>query len=174
MRGFTLPELLIVTTLVAIFIGIGMPGMRTLHGNLATGVEQHRLVSLLKTARAAAIHRHRRTVVCPADAEEAELACGSAAGAGWLVFSDGNGDRRYSAADDELLRSERIPSTRALHVQDRNGEVFDDVLTFRPDGSVSTPATVQLCAGGSQRILRIVISMTGRVRTEREQVPCAV
>jgi hypothetical protein len=113
-------------------------------------------------------------VVCPVDDEQAGPACGEAAGAGWLVFADGDGDRRYSAGDDELLRVERIPKTRSLHVRERGGEVFDRALIFRPDGSVLTPATVELCAASSPRTVRIVVSMTGRMRIEREQAPCAV
>ena len=172
MRGFTLLDLLLVTALVGLFLTLGLPGLRILQGNLATSVEQYRLLSLLRTARSAATHTHQPTVVCPADGEQAAPACGQAAGRGWLVFADGNGDRRYDPADDALLRVERIPKGRSLRVRDRGGEVFDRALTFRADGSVLTPASVELCAGRSRRVVRIVISMTGRVRTERESVPC--
>jgi Tfp pilus assembly protein FimT len=173
MRGFTLLDLLLVTALIGLFLTLGLPGLQTLRGNLATSVEQYRLLTLLRSARSAATHGHQRTVVCPVDAGQAEPACGTDAGAGWLVFADGDGDRRYSPGNDELLRVEHIPRGRSLNVRDRGGEVFDRALTFRPDGSVMTPATVELCAGSSRRTLRIVISMTGRVRTEREQLPCA-
>jgi len=150
-----------------------MPGLRTLKGNLATSVEQHRLLSLLATARSAAIHGNRRTVLCPFDDEQPEPDCGPGAGAGWLLFADADGDRRYRPGDDELLRLERISRARGLRVRDRRGDVFDATLTFRPDGSVATPATLDLCAAGSRRTVRVVVSMTGRVRTEREQLPCA-
>ena len=173
MRGFTLLDLLVVIALVGLFLNFGVPGLRTLQGNLATTVEQYRLLSLLRTARSAATLGHQRTVVCPVGVEHAEPACGEAAGAGWLVFADGNGDRRYSPGDDELLRVERIPKARSLHVRERGGEPFDRTLIFRPDGSVLTPATVELCAASSPRTARIVISMTGRVRTERAPLPCA-
>jgi Tfp pilus assembly protein FimT len=174
MRGFTLLDLLVVIALVGLFLTFGAPGLRTLQGSVATTVEQYRLLSLLRTARSAATHGHQRTVVCPVDVEHAEPACGEGAGAGWLVFADDNGDSRYSPGDDELLRVERIPKARSLHVHEGGGEVFDRTLIFRPDGSVLTPATVELCAASSPRTARIVISMTGRVRTEREPLPCAV
>ncbi|MEQ8265258.1 GspH/FimT family protein [Pseudohaliea sp.] len=173
MRGFTLPELLVVTGLVAAFLILGLPGLSTLRGNLATSVEQHRLLSLLSAARSAAIHGNRRTVLCPVDVEQPEPDCGPGPGAGWVLFADADGDRLYRPGEDELLRLERIPRSRALRVRDRRGEVFDSALTFRPDGSVVTPATVDLCAAGSRRTARIVVSMTGRVRTDREPVPCA-
>ena len=173
MRGFTLLDLLMVTALIGVFLTVGLPGLRILHGNLATTVEQHRLLTLLRIARSAATHGHQRTVVCPVDAGQAEPACGRAAGAGWLVFADGNGDRRYSPGNDKLLRIEHIPSARSIEVRGRSGGVFDRALTFRPDGSVLTPATVELCAGSSQRTVRVVISMTGRVRTQRKPLPCA-
>jgi len=173
MRGFTLPELLLVTGLVAVFLILGLPGLRTLKGNLATSVEQYRLLSLLTAARSAAVHGERRTVLCPFEDEQPEPDCGPGAGAGWLLFADADGDRQYRPGEDELLRLELIPSARALRVRDRRGDVFDSALAFRPDGSVATPATLDLCAAGSRRTARVVISMTGRVRTEREQVPCA-
>ena len=173
MRGFTLPDLLVVTGLVAAFLVLGLPGLGTLKGNLATSVEQHRLLSLLTAARSAAIHGNRRTVLCSFDDEQPGPDCGPGIGAGWLLFADLNGDRQYRPDEDELLRLERIPRARALRVRDRGGDAFDSALTFRPDGSVVTPATLNLCAAGSRRTVRVVVSMTGRVRTEREQVPCA-
>lgn len=174
MRGFTLLDLLLVTALIGLFLTLGLPGLQTLRGNLATSVEQYRLLTLLRIARSAAAHGHQRTVLCPVDAGRSAPACGAAAGAGWLVFADGNGDRRYQPADDELLRVERIPAARSLQVRDRDGAAFDRPLIFRPDGSVLVPATVELCAGRSRRTLRVVVSMTGRVRTEREPIPCAL
>jgi Tfp pilus assembly protein FimT len=173
MRGFTLPDLLLVACLVAVLLVMGLPGLRTLNGNFATSVEQHRLLSLLSAARSAAIHGNRRTVLCPVDVEQPEPDCGPGAGAGWLLFADTDGDRHYRPDEDKLLRLERIPRSRALRIRDRRGDMFDSALTFRPDGSVVTPATLDLCAAGSQRTARVVISMTGRVRTEREHVPCA-
>ena len=56
---------------------------------------------------------------------------------------------------------------------DRRGEVFAGTIAYRPDGAVYTPATLQLCAGAAVRNVRLVVSMTGRVRTAREDHPCA-
>ncbi|HKK22453.1 MAG TPA: GspH/FimT family protein [Pseudohaliea sp.] len=173
MRGFTIIDLLLVTGLVALFLCIGLPALRTLHGNSLAAVEHHRILSLLHTARARATAGRRSTVLCPLAAPGQAVACGPAAGEGWLLFGDGNGDRRFQAAKDEVLRIERTRSRNGVRVLDRRGEPFAGVISYRADGSSITPATLQLCASASTHRRRVVISMTGRVRSVREPAPCA-
>jgi len=174
MRGFTIIELLLVTSFVALLLALGLPALHTLQGNLATAAESQRLLSLLRLARAGATARQGRTVLCPLHTGGTTPACGAPFNDGWLLFLDANGDGAYASGDDELLRMERVPRRRALRVLDARGRGFAGAVTYRPDGSVLRPATLRLCAEGAQRRRRVVISMTGRVRTAREASPCAV
>lgn len=171
MRGFTLIELLLVTLLLALLLSLGVPALRTLQGTIATSVENYRLLSLLRVARTSATRAHRHTVLCPL-VHTSGPACGATPGAGWLLFSDVNGDRRYTPADDEMLRLERVPVRRGLVIRDRRGATFTGRVTYRPDGSVLKPATLRLCAGAARYAVRVVVSMSGRVRTVKEEAPC--
>ena len=173
MRGFTIIELLLVTSLVALLLSLGVPALRTLQGNIVTTVEHHRLLSLLRVARSKATAGRRRTVLCPLAAGAPEPTCGPAAGADWLLFADGNGDRRFRPDDDELIRVEHGARPEMLQVLDRRGEPFAGAIAYRPDGSVYTPATLQLCGSAAARNVRLVVSMSGRARTAREDLPCA-
>ena len=172
MRGFTLVDLLVVTCLVGLFLSLGLPALRTLQGNIATAVEQHRLLSLLRTARTAASAGHRQTVLCPLASRSGAPACGAASGEGWLLFADGNSDLSFRSDDDDLLRIEHLARRSELHVLDGRGRLFAGAIAYRPDGSVRTPATLTLCSGAGTRRLHVVVSMTGRVRTAREEQPC--
>ncbi|KGE03727.1 GspH/FimT family protein [Pseudohaliea rubra] len=173
MRGFTLLDLLLVTGLLATFLAVGLPGLHSLQGKVVATVEQQRLLSLLRLARASASAGQRQTVLCPLAGGRSQPACGDDAADGWLLFADSNGDRRYLPGDDELLRVERLPGGPGLRVLNRRGDAFASVLAFRPDGSVLTPATARFCAEASPHTLRVVISMTGRIRTAREAGACA-
>ncbi|MHA7816199.1 MAG: GspH/FimT family pseudopilin [Pseudohaliea sp.] len=173
MRGFTMVDLLLVACLAGLFLSLGLPALRTIQGNIATTVEQHRLLSLLRTARTAASAGRRQTVLCPLASGAGDPACGAASGEGWLLFTDGDRDLSFRSDDDDLLRVERLARRGELHVLDGRGRIFAGAIAYRPDGSVRTPATLTLCSGGGTRTLHVVVSMTGRVRTAREEQPCA-
>jgi prepilin-type N-terminal cleavage/methylation domain-containing protein len=64
-RGFTLPELLMVMALAAVLLVLAVPALSTLRGNMATAAEAQRLLSLLRVARASAAAGRVDTVLCP-------------------------------------------------------------------------------------------------------------
>lgn len=171
MKGFTLIELMLVTALVGIFLALGLPSLRTLKANMITVAEEQRLLALLRLARASATYGHGNALLCPLDARSAP-ACGSSAGEGWLLFQDRNADRVYNDHTDQLLRLERLSSTRELRVLRANATPFSGAVTYRPDGSVAQPVTLRLCAPGSTRVQRVVINLSGRIRRAREAMLC--
>jgi type IV fimbrial biogenesis protein FimT len=170
-RGFTLPELLMVMALAAVLLVLATPALTTLNGNMATAAEAQRLLSLLRVARASAAAGRVNTVLCPV-ASQVAPACGDAFSGGWLLFADENRDGRYRPGEDALIRIEHSPPRRALHATDRRGRNFAAAVSFRPDGSVRRPATIRLCTTHGARTHRVVISMTGRVRSAREEGTC--
>jgi type IV fimbrial biogenesis protein FimT len=160
-----------VVALSAVLLVLAVPALSTLRGNMATVAEAQRLLSLLRVARASAAARRIDTVLCPL-ASPASPACGDFFSGGWLLFADENRDGRYRPGQDALIRVEQSPSRRALHAVDARGRTFAAAVSFRPDGSVRRPATIRLCTDLGKRTQRVVISMTGRVRTAREEGRC--
>lgn len=171
-RGFGIVEVLLVVALAALLALLAVPGLRTLQANSATVVEEQRVLALLRLARSRATTARTDTVLCPLAAVAATPQCGDAFG-GWLLFRDGNGDGRFRADADELLRLERTGARRSLQVLGRGGDPFSAAITYRADGTVRRPATLRLCVSGATRSRRLVVSMTGRVRRVRGEAACA-
>ncbi len=93
MRGFTLPELLITVTLVAITLAIGLPSMKSAIQNTRRATHVNALVTDVKQTRNEAIARGEFVVICRRNA--AGTACGGNGGHwedGWIIFVDQNRD----------------------------------------------------------------------------------
>jgi type IV fimbrial biogenesis protein FimT len=171
MRGFTLVESLLAVALVALLLALGMPSLRVAQASLRTTIETHRLRSLLEIARVEAVAAHADVVLCPLAAESGP-ACAERYVDGWLLFRDADRDGRYRPPTDQPLRIEYGDGGSALRVTDRNGAPFSGGIIYRPNGSVTRPATLRLCARAARFTVAMVVSLPGRVRISRENVPC--
>ena len=88
-QGFTLLELMLVITLAAIILGLGVPSYRqfTLN-NRMTGAAND-LLSATHLARTEAIKRHAPVIMClSADPTAAAPVCNGNGSQGWVVFVD--------------------------------------------------------------------------------------
>jgi type IV fimbrial biogenesis protein FimT len=118
--GFTIPEMLVTLTLVAVLAALaGPPLAQFIRGAHLTSTASQ-LEADLQLARREAIKRNGRVLVCPTPA----ATCGTTAwastswAAGWFVCYDADGDGTCdttSAADPNPIRSRgAIPTTLAL------------------------------------------------------------
>lgn len=95
--GYTLIELLVVIIIIAIVSAIAFPSLReVINSNRLTGAANE-LVASLQIARAEAIRRNARVVICPS---VNGTACGGAAWGRHISFVDANRD---GAADGALV-----------------------------------------------------------------------
>ncbi|MCU6435655.1 GspH/FimT family pseudopilin [Undibacterium sp. Jales W-56] len=178
--GFTLIELAIVITIIAILLMIAIPAMRNilienrLSGNVNEFIAAHNL------ARSEAIKRGRLVTVCRSiNAESGSNACHKTAsgdrdgddwGVGWLVFvenSTATGIGTVNAGEEILLRQGALPdktyspaSAKSITYNTAGeplGSMAGSNFRFNVDGKFDRT---------------ICIARTGRIRVIRDAVAC--
>lgn len=177
--GFTLIELLVVVALVAILQSLAAPALAGFVNSTRLTTAVNSLFSSLLLARSEAIKRNSRAVVCKSSA--AGDACIKTGGweQGWIVFHDANNNTLLDAGEAVVSRMPALaPSLRFT-----GNDPLVNYVSFTPMGKTKYPSgafqagTLTVCqeSAGSVDARLIVISSTGRPRTERTTVnrcPC--
>ncbi|MBS0226340.1 MAG: GspH/FimT family pseudopilin [Proteobacteria bacterium] len=168
--GFTLIELMASLAIISIIAGIGGPSLnRRLHQHRAS-TALTALTADLALARIAAISRGKAVTACPSrdaatcmdDVDWSE---------GWLVFVDGDNNRRLDASE-QVLATRQSPRTPGLQLRSTVGRAS---LRYLPSGfSYGSNATITACLDG-RVYAALVVNNAGRTRVERAigPVPCA-
>ncbi len=161
--GFTLVELIITCAILAIATGAALPSLSGLVEHHRTNAAVSALTSQMQLARAAAVSRNHRTVLCPS-ADGRSCLSGSDWSGGWMLFVDDDGNRRPDAGED-ILRVEQTPTSRHLRIASSGGR---QQLRYLPDGSsAGSNLTLSICNPRGQLLARVVVNNVGRPRSER-------
>lgn len=165
--GVSLPELLISLAVAAILIYVSVPSMKSLIVNNRITNVADELYGSLMLARSEAVKRQRTVSLCSTvDA----LTCDESNSGwhhGWLIFTDERDDGLLNDSD-QLLRRVTEPSELISILWNRGYS-----LRFNSRGQSSQAGTFRICEQESDSDAKaIVISMSGRVRTE-EQEACS-
>lgn len=163
-RGFTVLELMIVISIAAILLVMGIPAFQDFGMRQRMSAAIQLLHTHLVLARHEAINRNADIIICPGDTERACTDSGDWS-AGWLVFSDLNGDRQYQAGET-LHRAE--PGLEQLVIHSSSGR---SSLRFYPNGSApGSNGSITFCdLRGPAHARKLVISNIGRIR--RDEAP---
>jgi type IV fimbrial biogenesis protein FimT len=117
-RGFTLIELMVTVTVLAILLSIGIPSFSDVIRNNRTAAATNSLVTSLNFARSEALKRGMPVTVCPANDAVNPTDCdGNSTGwdKGWLVFSDGTtpvGSFNPGVGGDAIVQATAAPQNQ--------------------------------------------------------------
>jgi type IV fimbrial biogenesis protein FimT len=141
-RGYSLVELIVTMTIVAIVIGIAVPSYKYVTNSNRVSAEVNLLLGDLQYARSEAVKEGSTVSVCQSNnAQTATPTCspnGANWATGWIVFSDLNADGALNTGD-QLLRAQPgfSPSTDTF-VSSDSGVNF---ISFNREGFTTIPAT---------------------------------
>lgn len=93
-RGFTLVEVLVVFTLIAVMLALAAPGFVNFQRNAQLSSTANAFIASLSAARAEAMKRQLSTYVVPTADDWSK---------GWMVFVDVNNDLTYTDGTDLLV-----------------------------------------------------------------------
>ncbi len=158
--GFTLVELLAVLSILAILLGLGVPGLQRLVGTTRAEGSMRELYALLASARQMAVLTRRDVTLCG-------TADGTSCSRTWngnptLVFADGNRNRRADGGEEIFQVSEVTHSGRVRWSASGNRSY----LRFRPDGAALEYGNFTWCPadGDTRQARQLILNVTGRPR----------
>jgi type IV fimbrial biogenesis protein FimT len=124
--GFTLTELMVVTMIVAIVMGIGVPSYRYVTTANRASSEVNALLGDMQFARSEAIREGQTMTVCAStDGATCMAATGTTWQGGWIVFADVNGDQIVEPATEPVLRVENAFSAQDTFTSTVNAVSFN-------------------------------------------------
>lgn len=157
--GFTLIELMIGITILAVVLAIGVPSFGSVirKNRLATQVNE--LSGSLNLARSEAYKRGLPVIVCPANAALTNCS-GTNWGTGWIVFVDENSNNAFTTGETYLQKTS--PPSGAFTYTSVQSQV-----AFRPLGASTLSVEIHKdgCTGPEKR--RISVGTTGRIKMEK-------
>lgn len=134
-KGFTLVEMLTVSVIVAVLLGIGVPSYRYIGNQNRMSMEVNSLLADLQYARSEALREGKRVTAC-ASTNGTGCTGGTAWGRGWVVFSNPNGVANPPAGSVLRIRTAFIGTTPDVFAA--NNAV--SAVTFSREGFASTTA----------------------------------
>lgn len=158
-RGFTMIELMITISIVAILAAMAVPSVDgiLLSSRLTSSANSFLASALL--ARSEAIKRNTVVRLCRS-ANRTSCATSGSWEQGWIVFKDTNGNGVVETGDEVIHSEAALASGYSF-----TGDAYN--LAFQPIGAGSTAATLTLCrktptVGDQERV--VTIKPTGVTR----------
>ena len=161
-RGYTLYELLMTLTLVALIVGLGLPSFSGLAARAGMHVEINALFHAIHVARKESIMRKRVVSLCPSlDGLNCEP--GLNWSSGWLMFENTDRDEPPQRDSGEpLLQAHQVRENVRI-MTNRRG------FTLRATQKRATNGTFVVCDRSDRAVpVALVISYTGRPRVTQK------
>lgn len=161
-RGYSLYELLMTLTLVALIAGLGLPSFSGIVARAGMHVEINALFHAIHLARKESIMRKRIVSLCPSlDGVSCEPARDWSSG--WLMFENTDRDEPPQRDSGEPLLQVHEVSENVRIMANRRG------FTLRATQKRATNGTFVVCDRSDRAVpVALVISYTGRPRVTQE------
>jgi type IV fimbrial biogenesis protein FimT len=173
-RGFTLLELMAALAVLAVLLAVGVPSFFQITRNNRIAAQTNELVAALNLARSESVKRGIPVSVC-ASANGTACAGNTNWGAGWMVFTDGNGASGVVnpavpvANGDQILQVWAAVQGGLQLTADRNFVQYTSTGMTNPVGTTRYDLYKPGCGGNYSR--RISVSTTGRVSSIPQACP---
>ena len=163
--GVTLIQSLIAMAVLAILTGMALPAMQQTRDRLQADSLRMQLASALATARNTAITERRPIAVCPTDDG---VTCARDWARGWMLYAPATPSSGEARSAGPLLVQQHARSRLSAW-----GSQAKPRLQFRPDGRLNgSNQSVIFCLDGASQG-KVVVSLSGRIRSERPRRPVA-
>jgi type IV fimbrial biogenesis protein FimT len=129
--GFSMIELLVTITIVAILFGIGIPSYRYVTNSNRATSEVNGLLADLQFARSEALKEGQTVTVCPSK-DGATCLSSNVWNTGWIVFQDPDGNHAVASGETILRVQKGFPVTTDNFTSDNN----IDYVMFNREGFV--------------------------------------
>lgn len=171
-QGFTLLEALVVVAVLAVLLGLAVPGLTGVRERQQLQAQAEDFWSSLMLARAQALLHQQHVTVC---ASSTAGACDAAAlwHAGWLVFVDANRNGQREAV--ERVLQQRAGSPAAVRIT--GNSTVNRLIGYGAEGRSESltgafqAGTVTVCAAGQSAGWQVVVNAVGRPRLEKAETP---
>lgn len=165
-RGVGLVQAVVVMVCTAVLLAVGTQAATQLQARWALQAHALRWLEVLHSARAAAVWRQSRVVVCALSTAGSCVTAASPSGwsMGWRTYVDSNANGRHDAAEPVLVDHPALGEP----VRMQGNQNVDERVVFEPDGrSNHQSGTWRLCDPRLSQGWAVVINILGRARLER-------
>ncbi|MGI9270298.1 MAG: GspH/FimT family pseudopilin [Woeseiaceae bacterium] len=161
-KGFSLYELLVTLTLIAILVGLGMPSFAKITASARLRTEVNALFHAVHVARKESIMRRSVVSICPSiDGRTCTAALDWSDG--WIMFNNIDRDEPPALDPNEPILQIHRTGSRVRITANRRG------FTLRATQKRATNGTIVVCdKAGRVRPRALVVSYTGRPRVAIE------
>lgn len=167
--AFTLLELLVAISILAVITGIAAPSMSTIieANRIESGLQA--IFTSLITARSEAISRNQSVIVCKSSNGTSCTTSGEWE-QGWVIVVDENANGVQDSGEPVTSSFASLEYGLTL----RAGAAYADKVRFSPEGTASDADTFRLCPADSDidDARTVVMTITGRPRTSEGSTVC--
>lgn len=181
-NGFTLIELMVVVSILAIIMAVAVPGLTEMIERGQMRADLSKFKSAVQMARSEAVSRRAHVVLCGStNSKNCRSGGRRQFGNGWIMFVDRNNNTSadlgsgHCAADEDCMLSVEDIDSHLITIRSQNREIG-----FNPDGTPIRTAgyEVRVCADSAEsnndqvRSTTIRIMPTGAVTVSKGTSSC--
>jgi len=163
-KGFTIIELMIAITILAVTMMFAAPSFTTMISNNRISAAANDFIGALQLAKAEASARIAPATLCKKNEDDSGCSAGGSWKDGWIVFSDLNGNGAVDAGDGDTIVLNHAALDTRITFKSTGG--IDDSITFNPSGvtSITGIEVLMMCddRGYDKSAKGILITITGR------------